>query len=427
MNKIIRFDSELLGESYYRIDHKSGLQIFVFPKDMSSTYGVFSVDFGGADVDYEIAGEKISLPQGCAHFLEHKLFDNEDGRTADDVFASYGAYDNAYTSNSRTAYIFSATDKIDECIEHLIYFVTHPYFTDRTVEKEIGIIAEEIRGCIDDPYDRCYMNLLGAMYENNPVKYEICGSEESISEITKDILYRCCRDFYSPQNMKLVLCGKVTPEQVKKIADKCLTKSGGTDIPQTMGFCESPSVVSPYVEKKMPVGKPLFCIGIKDTDIPTDPKERYRKNEAMNILLNMMFSEAGEFYLSMIESGLVSPGFDCGYSSSPTTAYVMMSGESDDPEQLLKRVIERISECKENGLSSEDLERELKCHYSSYVSDFDSTEDIAFALTSYAYDGIDIFKYPEIIESIGLDYLTVLLHKVFRDDYISLSVIRPEK
>ena len=426
MSEILKFSSSLLGEHYYRINHDSGLRIFVLPKNLSTTYGIFSVNFGGNGVEYECCGEKVTLPQGCAHFLEHKLFENEDGSNADDVFSSLGAYDNAYTSNERTAYLFYATENEKEALAELLNFVTHPYFTPKTVKKEIGIISEEIRGCLDDPYDRCYMNMLDAMYFENPVKNEICGSETSISKITPEVLYRCCKDFYTPANMVLAVCGRLSPEDVLEIADREIgVERHGFDV-KFKDFNEPKNVKMRYVEKKMPVGKPLFSIGIKDTDIPTSPIERYRKTEGMNILLHMMFSEVGEFYLEMLEKGIVSPGFDSGYSASPNTAYVMMSGESDCPEILLQKIKERILFCRENGLDKSDFEREKKCVYASYISDFDSTEDIAFALTSYAYDGIDIFKHPEIIESISFEYVTELLYKVFDADSFTLSVVRPE-
>lgn len=426
MSEIKRFESSLLGENYYRIKHDSGLSVFVFPKNLSTTYGIFSVNFGGNAIEYDCGGEKISLPQGCAHFLEHKLFENEDGSNADDVFSSLGAYDNAYTSNERTAYLFSATENVDKAISELLSFVTHPYFTEKTVKKEIGIIAEEIRGCMDDPYDRCYMNMLGAMYFVNPVKNEICGSEESISRITPEVLYRCCRDFYTPENMVLCICGKVTAEETVEIVDREIGKEKRSFCSSFASFDEPREVKNSYVEKKMPVGKPLFCIGIKDCDIPSSPIERYKKVEGMNILLHMMLSEAGEFYLDMLEQGIVSPGFDSGYSASPSTAYVMISGESDDPRLLLEKIKGHIAEYREKGLVREDFEREKKCVYASYISDFDSTEDIAFALTSYAYDGIDLFEQPSIIESITFDYVTELLNRVFDEECFTLSVIRPE-
>lgn len=425
MSEIVRFDSELLGEHYYKISHDSGLKIFVFPKDMSSTYGIFSVNFGGSSVEYIKNGEAVTLPQGCAHFLEHKLFENSDGSNADDIFSSLGAYDNAYTSNERTAYLFSATDNVQECISELLSFVTDPYFTKKTVKKEIGIIAEEIRGCIDDPYDRCYMNMLDSMYFSNPVKNEICGSEKSIKEITPEVLYRCCEDFYTPENMVLSLCGNVTVDETLEIVDRVIGKTKKEFLIENNSFDEPKNVKRAFIEKKMPVGKPIFCVGIKDVDIPEDPVERYKKSEGVNILLHMMFSEAGEFYLDMLDSGMVSPGFDSGYSASAKTAYIMISGESDFPEELLQKIKEHIEVCHKRGLSREDFERERKCLYSSFVSDFDSTEDIAFAMTSYAYDEMDIFKYPEIVENISFEYVSELLENLFAEECFALSVIRP--
>ena len=426
MSNITEFSSALLGEKYYKIDHDSGLTVFVFPKALSTTYGIFSVNFGGSFAEYECDGEKKVLPLGCAHFLEHKLFENEDGSNADDVFSSLGAYDNAYTSNERTAYIFSATGNEKEAVSHLLYFVTHPYFTKKTVKKEIGIIAEEIRGCIDDPYDRCYMNMLDAMYFENPVKNEICGSEESIGKITPEVLYDCCKDFYTPENMVLCLCGNIAVEETLEIVDREIGNERRGAKVELASFIEPDEVKRAFVEKEMPVGKPLFCIGVKDCDIPVDPIERYRKAEGMNILLHMILSEAGDFYLEMLEKGIVSPGFDSGYSASPGTAYVMISGESDDPELLLVKIKEHIAKCRHNGLDRADFEREKKCVYASYVGDFDSTEDIAFALTSYAYDKMDLFKYPEIIESITFEYVSDLLEKAFKEEYFVLSSVKPE-
>jgi predicted Zn-dependent peptidase len=426
MNEIKLFTSELLGEKYYKIEHQSGLNIYVWPKNMSTTYGIFSVNFGGSVTQYGLCGESFSLPQGCAHFLEHKLFDNPDGKNADDVFSALGAYVNAYTSNDKTAYLFSAADNVYECLEHLIYFVTNPYFTKETVNKEIGIIAEEIRGCIDDPYDRCYLNMLGGMYFQDPVKNEICGSEKSISRITPEILYRCCEHFYTPANMTLSVCGNITPEEVVDIVDATLTRSR-TPIPSVKPFCEPREVREAYIQKKMQVGKPLFAIGIKDTDIPTDSKERYKKTEAVNMLLRIMFSESGDFYMNMLEKGLVSPGFDVGYSCNSRTAFVMMSGESDDPVKLLDQVKAYVANTLARGIDRRDFEREKKCLYASYLSDFDSTEDIAFAMNSSASEGIDIFTYTDMLDSIDFDYVSDLVNKIFVDECITLSVIYPQE
>ena len=196
-------------------------------------------------------------------------------------------------------------------------------------------------------------------------------------------------------------------------------------LPESATFDEPAEVKQQYVERKMQVGKPIFSVGIKDTDIPCDPAERYKKTEGMNLLLNVMFSESSEFYLEMLESGLVSPGLDSGYSSGAKSAYTMISGESDAPEMLLSRIKERIAYCRENGISHEAFEREKRCIYASYVSDFDMTEDIAFSLTSYAWDNMDLFRYPEIIDGISLEYVENLLRTAFADECFTLSVIKP--
>lgn len=424
MSEIKIHSSDLLGEKYYKTIHKSGLTVCVLPKDMTTTYGVLSVNFGGNITEYEKDGKVKNIPEGCAHFLEHKLFDNPDGTNADDVFSALGAYSNAYTSNDRTAYLFSTTDNEEKCLEHLIYFVTHPYFTKATVNKEIGIIAQEIMGCIDDPYDRCYIGMLEGMYYNDPVKKEICGSVESISEITVDTLYTCCQDFYIPSNMVLCVSGRLSVDKVLEIVDRCIPDNIG-DIPRLNKFSEPKNVCKSYSEIKMPVGKPMFSIGVKDVDIPSNPIERYKRSETINILLNMMFSEAGDFYLDMLDRGLVSPGFDVGYSSNEKTAYVMMSGESDDPEALLEQIKLKIDDAVNGGLKIEDFEREKRCMYASYVSEFDMTEDIAFMLNSYAWEGIDIFSYPNIISSISFDDVCNIAQKVLKDEFFTLSVVRP--
>lgn len=425
MNKKL-FESKLLGEKYYRIEHDSGLRIYVCPKDVCTTYAILCTGFGGNVTEYQKDGVTHCLPEGCAHFLEHKLFDNPDGTCADDVFSSLGAYCNAYTSNNKTAYLFSTTDNVDECLEHLIYFVTNPYFTDKTVNKEMGIIGEEIRGCLDDPYDRCYLGMLDGMYYENPIRLEICGSEESIAKITHETLYRCCEDFYIPSNMTLCVCGRVDDEQVIRAVDKQL-KIADSQKAEIKNFCEPKGVKRAYTEMKMPVSKPLFCIGIKDDVIIADPVERCRRSETVSILLHMLFSQSSQFYIDMLARGLISPGFDFGYSSNAQTAYVMISGESDDPAALLDEIKRHVAKCREDGLNPLDLEREKKCLYATYVSDFDSSEDIAFTLNSYAADDMDMFLFPDVIKGIDLESVTNILNTLFDDGAYTLSVITDQE
>ena len=422
MNKVL-FTSSLLGEQYYKVEHSSGMRIYVCPKEVCTAYAILTIGFGGNVTKYIKDGKVVNIPEGCAHFLEHKLFDNPDGTGADDVFSSLGAYCNAYTSNDRTAYFFSTTDNFDECLEHLVYFVTNPYFTKETVDKEQGIIGEEIRGCLDDPYDRCYLGMLDGMYFENPTRLEICGSEESISRITAQTLYKCCEDFYTPKNMTLCVCGNVSVEQVVRAVDKqlslpCIEKA------EIAGFTEPREIKRAYSELVMPVSKPIYSIGIKDNVILSDPVERCRRSVTATVLLHLLFSQSGKFYIDMLERGLISPGFDFGYSANANTAYVMISGESDDPEALLDEIKKHVAVSREQGFSVSDLEREKKCLYSSYVSDFDSSEDIAFTLNSYAQDDADMFLFPDVVKGIDAEAVTDLLNTLLDDEAYTLSVVK---
>ena len=422
MNKKL-FTSSLLGEQYYKVEHSSGLRIYVCPKDVCTTYAILTIGFGGNVTRYKKDGESFNIPEGCAHFLEHKLFDNPDGTGADDVFSSLGAYCNAYTSNDKTAYLFSTTDNVDACLEHLVYFVTNPYFTKETVDKEQGIIGEEIRGCLDDPYDRCYLGMLDGMYFENPTRLEICGSEESISRITAQTLYDCCEHFYTPRNMTLCVCGNVSVEQVLCAVDKQL-KLPCTPKAEIAEFIEPKEIKRAYTEIRMPVSKPLYAIGIKDNVTLSDPVERCRRSVSATLLLHMLFSQSGKFYMDMLDRGLISPGFDFGYSANANTAYVMISGESDDPEALLDEIKDHVLRAREQGLNASDLEREKKCLYSAYVSDFDSSEDIAFTLNSYAQDDADMFLFPDVVKGITVQDVTDMLNTMFDDGAYTLSVVK---
>ena len=425
MSNVILFESTLLGERYYKVEHQSGLKIYVFPKDRTGTYAIFSTRFGGSVKNYTVNGKPREIPLGCAHFLEHKMFDNKDRPGADDIFSALGAYDNAYTSSDRTAYLFSCSENFEECLTELLRFVTEPYFTKRSVKKEIGIISEEIRECLDDPYDRCNMNLLDAMYLYNPAKNEICGTEESIATITPKTLYKCCEDFYTPENMILTVCGSVDVQTVINIVDKVIKAPSRKNKIELLPFEEPSFARAEYVEKRMQVAKPIVSIGIKDTNIPKDPSERLKRVAGMNILCKMLFAESCDFYLEMLEKGIITPSFDAGYSSSPTAAYVMIFDETADPLLLKEKLLSHVEYSKSSGLDKAAFIREKRAAYAAYVADFDSTEDIAFSLLSYADEDLDLFAYPDILESVTFEYVNSLLNEIFIPDKFAVSAIMP--
>ena len=423
------FKSDLLREKYYKYTHDCGLDIYVFPKKLSSTYALFGTHYGSIDNSFSLEGDEniISVPDGIAHFLEHKLFANEDGSDSFEHFSDFGADANAYTTFNKTAYLFSCTDNFESSLGELIDFVTHPYFTDESVKKEQGIIAQEIKMYDDSPMEACYYGMLESLYEHHSIRRNICGSVESIKKITPSLLYECYRVFYNPSNMALIVCGDVTPDEVIRIADEHLPKDSRQIkiIRATENSSESPAVFKPRSEKKMKVSKPIFNIGIKDTDIPVSPVERQRKDAAMSILNEILFSRAGKLYSELFESAMISPEMSYCYTINESFAFNSIAGEADDPYAVLEKIREHIKKTAVEGLSISDFERGKRVMYAEFVKEFDSTEGIANNLFSFVFEGSEILGYAEIINSISFADVSALFEKVFKDEFFTISVVYP--
>ncbi len=423
-----QFKSELLAESYEKIAHQSGLDIYIFPKKFSAAYAVFGVKYGSLDSKFAIGenSEMITFPDGIAHFLEHKLFTNEDGSDSFERFSEFGADANAYTSFNKTAYLFNCTEHFDNSLAELLDFVIHPYFTPESVASEVGIISEEIKMYDDNPSDRCFYGMLEGMYEQHPIRKNICGSVESIKQITPDTLYTCYNAFYNLSNMVLIICGDVDTDTILSIADEHLPS-------EKSNFCvtraalprESAKVNNPYIEQKMQVSKPIFNIGIKDINIPTDPDERQKKDAAMAILDEMIFSRAGKLYASLFERDLISPNMSYGYTITESSAYNSIAGEADDPRLVLEEIMSYIDELRKTGLSREDFIRGKRVMYAEFVKSFDSVDSIANNMFSFVCEGAELLSYAQIIESVSFDDVCELFETMFDPKQITLSVINP--
>lgn len=423
---IENFKSALLQESYTVKHHESGVDIYVFPKKMTTSYALFATNFGAVDNALDEKGQQ-PLPDGIAHFLEHKLFAAPDGSDAFERFSEYGADANAYTSHTRTVYLFSATDRFADSFGELIDFVTHPYFTDENVAREQGIIAEEIRMCRDNPYDTCYYNMLGGLYHNHPVKIDICGSLDSIATITPAVLYRAYEAFYHPCNMVLIVCGDVAPEAVFALADKHLPQNAAKKVAPRHTVAEPRAVRAAQVTGTGQVAKPLFMIGVKDPDIPDEPHVRLYKDAAMAVLGEMLFSESGELYSALFNEGLISPGLSAEYALTRDFAFYQLAGEADEPDTVFKRVMDYLAVCREKGLSREDFERARRVEYAEFIKSFDSTEEIANALLSFAVEGVDIFSYADVLQGLRFEDVERFLREVFDPSHVTLSVIYPKE
>lgn len=423
------FQSDILGESYERYTHPCGLNIYVFPKQMTATYAILGTRYGSIHNAFRIGNDEeiVTVPDGIAHFLEHKLFINEDGSDSFERFSEYGADANAYTSFNKTAYLFSCTDRFEESLGELIDFVTHPYFTEESVESEMGIISEEIRMYDDSPSDRCFYGMLEAMYEHHSIRRNICGSCASIRRITPELLYRCYEAFYQFSNMALIVCGNVDADTVLDIADRHLpTASTRIDVACiNENLSESPFVFRAETVQHMQVAKPLFQIGFKDVDIPADGTQRQRKDAAMAILDEMLFSRAGELYSSLFERELISPSFSYGYTISDSCAYNSIGGEADDPRLVLSEIRSYLAHVKKIGLSPNDFERARRVMYAEFVKSFDSTDNIANNLLTFVCEDSELLQYAEIIDSISFDEVCELFETAFREETTALSMVFP--
>ena len=426
--KMKEYKSALLREHYYEMRHRSGLSVYVFPKKLTSTYAILSTRYGAMDTGFRASdGNFITVPDGVAHFLEHKLVENPDGSDSFAKFSVWGADANAYTTANRTAYLFSCTEHFSEALEELLTFVTTPYFTPETVKKEQGIIAEEIRMYDDNPWDRCFQQLMEAMYAECGIRKNICGTERSIGEITDRLLYDCYRIFYQLSNMALVVCGDVTPEEVAAVCDKVLPEETERIPIERAPFTEPEAVTARRVEARMQVAKPIFTLGFKDPVLPADPKERARRYIVMNLLDEAVFSRAGALYGSLFEEGLLTSAYTYSYSGTDRCAFHTVSGETDDPDAVETRIAAYLEKLVETGISPEEIERARRVLYADELQSYDSTEEIANELLSYLFDGADLFGQPALIEDITADEVNALLPTLTRADLRCLSVIRPQE
>ena len=419
-------NSEKLNEKYFSFQHKSGLSVYVYPKNLSTSYALFATKYGSLENRFKSVNEAefTTVPAGIAHFLEHKMFENEDGVDTFELFGKTGGNANAYTSFDKTAYLFSSTENFYESLEILLNFVTHPYFTKETVEKEQGIIAQEIQMYEDNPNTRVYYELMRSLYEKHDVRTEIAGSVESIREITAELLYKCYHTFYNLRNMVLCVCGDVDVDTVVKTLDRVLKEASKLEV-----VCDYPveraSVYTKRTETKMQVSRPQFAIGVKDTNIPSDPCAFSKKDFGMRILNEILFSSSTDFYNEMYEKGILNSQFSCEYDSASSFAYNYYSGETDDPDAFLEILKNYIFSAQKKPIDADAFLRAKRVVYADFIRMFDSTEEIANELVAYSFLGISLFDNVHILETIDKEYVEQLLAECFKDEYFAMSVVSP--
>ncbi len=422
-NKIQYIKNDILDEGYYSVDHKSGLKIFVYPKEeYTSTYAVFGTKYGSIDTRFKRSDRDdfIEIPAGTAHFLEHKLFESEE-LDAFQRYAKTGASANAYTSFDRTCYLFSCTGYFKENFEILLDFVRHPYFTEETVKKEQGIIGQEIDMYKDSAEWECLFNLLGAMYHNHPVKIDIAGTKESISKITANMLFGCYDTFYNLSNMALAVAGNVSLDEVLEIADRLIEPQEKVTVERT--FRDEPEEIREnYVEAHLPVATPVFCLGYKEKH--STPERTLKEEIAKNIILDVLAGQISPLFKELLDEGLVNNSFSTEYFNGHNYAAILFSGESADPKKVALKINEKVRGLKNTLISKDDFETVRKKQFGKTVRAFSDIDTVANGLLVSHFENEELFSEFKIIREITLEYVNNILAESFAEDRAVLSVIK---
>ena len=420
-------ENSRIKEKAYIEKLENGMKVIIIPKpNLDKKYIIWGTHFGSIDNRFIMpkTGEEVFIPDGVAHFLEHKMFEQPNGTNSLDTLMALGLEANAYTTNDHTAYLFECTDNFYEGLDELMDYVQHPYFTDENVEKEKGIIAQEIKMYDDEPNWRLYMNAMDCMYKNNPIKIDIAGSVESIRKITPEVLYKCYNTFYNPSNMIMVVCGNFVPEELlKEIKKRLLPKEAQDEIKRIYPPKEN-SINKEYKEVEMEVSMPIFAIGYKDMEGMENKSEIVKKHIAIEILLNMIIGKSSETYKELYEKGVLISQPDIDYEFSDEYAHITISGESKAPQTVKEKIEETVEKFKEDGLDNEHFERIRRKVYGDYVAEYNSVGDIARMFLADSMKGINSFDYIDEYDHVTKEYTEKILKNVFKKENMVMSVVK---
>lgn len=415
------FESEI-GESYVKCQHESGLKIYILEKPLyNSAYAIFGTKYGSIDNVFSVNGERVEVPEGIAHFLEHKLFESEDG----DAFTRYaetGAYANAFTSFDKTCYIFNCSSRFYDNLEILLDFVQSPYFTAATVEKEQGIIGQEIRMYDDSPAWRVMFNMLLAMYKSHPVRIDIAGTTDSIAKIDDKLLYKCYNTFYNPQNMFLCIAGNVNTEKILKMVEAAVKPKESIELQRIMPK-EPDAVLKPYVEQALEVAQPMFCFGYKENaDTPLSVKDRV----CTAVLLEMIAGDASPLYKRLTNDGLINDDFSFEYFNGEGYSAVIFEGESQNPKKVAEEIKLEVNRLKADGLNKKLFNAVRSGLYGDAIRVFNSVEAITMGLVDCAMNDTGLFDDIKYLKAITADDVYKRL-SLLNDECTVLSVIVPKE
>ena len=416
---------EQLDETLYSTVLENGLTVVVVPrKGFTKKLAYFVTDYGSIHTDFILEGKVHHAPAGVAHYLEHKMFDLPGKRDVSAEFANMGAITNAFTSYDMTAYYFSCTENFDDCLRLLIEFVSTPYFTEESVEKERGIIDQEIGMCLDAPDNVVFDALMESLFHRHPIRVPILGTSETIRELTPEVLYNCHKAFYTPGNMLLCVIGDVDPESVTAIAREMLgTEKEEVGI-KIQGWQEPMTRLEEKTERAMEVAMPMFNLAFKCEALGSGDAA-IRTEMVADLAAEALFGESSELYLRLYEDGLIDSSFGGGFETIDSCAMLMCSGDSEDPQAVRDAIVAQAKKLGKEGIPGENFLRLKRSALGRRIRSLDSFDATCFRICAYHFSDFDYFRFPEIYRSIEQPEIQGFLNRVVKEERCSLSIIYP--
>ena len=421
-------ENSKVKEKLYVEKLENGLTVMIMPKkNIQKKYMIWATNFGSIDNKFIAPNDKeeTNIPDGVAHFLEHKMFEQQNGTNSLDTLTALGVNANAYTTTDHTCYLFECTDNFYPAMDELMDYVQNPYFTDQNVEKEKGIIGQEIQMYDDYPSWAVYMNAMKCMYKNNPIIIDIAGTIESISKIDKEVLYKCYNTFYHPSNMVMCFAGDFEPEALIEEVKKRLKPTEKHGEIKRIYPEEPEQIVKKENTQNMEVSMPIFVIGIKDVidNKNCTSSSIVKKHIAIEILLNMLIGKSSKLYKELYEAELITGEPYLDYEFSKQYAHVSITGQSNNPKKVLEKLEAEIKQMKENDIDLAHFQRVKNMIYGNYVKEYDDVAEICRMFVGDYMKGINSFEYIEEYEQVTPEYTKQVLEEVFKEDKTVLSIV----
>ncbi len=422
-----RIEYPATGDVLYIGTAQNGLRIRVLPKKgFSGFYAVFATDYGGTYRRFTLDGVDYDTPAGVAHYLEHKMFDLPDGDNALTLLSQNGADPNAFTASDVTCYYFHCTRLFEENLRLLLHFVSTPYFTPETVQKEQGIIGQEIHMGEDRPGTANYYSLLNLLYRHHPIREKVIGTVESIAEITAETLYACHAAFYTPANMVLCVAGDVDPDRILAVAEEELPREESAVPVVHFGEEEDLLPVERRSVLEMPVSAPQFLIGAK-----LNPAEKgqalFRQQLTASLAMRLLAGPSSPFYNRLYESGLLNRSFDADVDFSTGVATVIIGGESRDPDAVFDALLEELDRVNAEGFDAALFERTRRAGIGAALRGMEDFDDVCVSLALDEFDGFCYLDYPALMASISKEECEAFIRDTLQPERLALSIVKAKQ